>query len=255
MTKKRFEGIYAVVTGAGSGLGKDIALSLGREGAARVILMDVNANALEDTAAALGEAAQCVPCDVSDATLVAQAWRRADLPDGLDVLVTAAGTIGSGADIEHCEVEDWDRLFAINVRGTYLTVKNALPHLRKKRGCIVTLGSTAGLVGSRALGPYSATKGAITTMTRSLALAHAGDGIRVNCVCPGSIDTPMLQATFDAAGDAAASAARKAAYLARYPLGRFGEPREVTQAALFLASEGASYMTGVCLPVDGGVLA
>ena len=120
---------------------------------------------------------------------------------------------------------------------------------------IVTLGSTAGLAGSRALGPYSASKGAITTMTRSLALAHASDGIRVNCVCPGSIDTPMLQATFDAAGDAAASAQRKATYLARYPLGRFGEAREITQAALFLASSDASYMTGVCMPVDGGVLA
>jgi NAD(P)-dependent dehydrogenase (short-subunit alcohol dehydrogenase family) len=171
------------------------------------------------------------------------------------VLVTAAGTIGTSADIEHCAVEDWDRLFAINVRGTYLSVQQALPHLRIKSGCIVTMGSTAGLVGSRALGPYSASKGAITTMTRSLALAHAAEGIRVNCVCPGSINTPMLQATFDAAGDVAAIEARKAAYLARYPMARFGEAHEVTEAALFLASPGASYMTGVLLPVDGGVLA
>src|SRR5690606_12473032 len=178
-----------------------------------------------------------------------------DLSEGLDVLITAAGTIGTSADIEHCAVEDWDRLFAINVRGTYLSVQRALPHLRIRSGCIVTMGSTAGLVGSRALGPYSASKGAITTMTRSLALAHAAEGIRVNCVCPGSINTPMLQATFDAAGDAAAVEARKAAYLARYPMARFGEAHEVTEAALFLASPAASYTTGVMLPVDGGVLA
>lgn len=252
---KRFSGTHAVVTGASSGLGKDIALGLRREGAERIILLDVDMPGLQETAALLDGAGEPILCDVADPASVAAAWSRANLSDGLDVLVTAAGIIGCGADIEHCPVEDWDRIFAINVRGTYLTVQKALPHLRRKGGAIVTLGSTAGLAGSRALGPYSASKGAITTMTRSLALAHASDGIRVNCVCPGSIDTPMLQATFDAAGDAAASAQRKAAYLARYPLGRFGEAREITQAALFLASGDASYMTGVCMPVDGGVLA
>lgn len=251
----RFEGKVAVVTGAGSGLGRDIAIELTREGAARVILMDINVTGLQETASLIGSNAQSLVCDVADPESVIKAWQQASLPDGLDFLVTAAGTIGTGTDIEHCAVEDWDRIFAINVRGTYLSVQQALPHLRKKTGCIVTLGSTAGLAGSRALGPYSASKGAVTMMTRSLALAHGEEGIRVNCVCPGSIDTPMLQATFDAAGDAAAIQERKKSYLARYPMKRFGQACEVTQAVLFLGSSHASYMTGVSLPVDGGVLA
>ncbi|MYN14247.1 SDR family oxidoreductase [Pusillimonas sp. TS35] len=252
---RRFEDRVAVVTGAASGLGRDIAISLCREGAAQVVLMDINPQGLAETAELASSASRISICDVSDPGSVATAWQALQLSDGLDVLVTAAGTIGTSADIEHCAPADWDRLFAINVRGTYLAVQQALPYLRIRSGCIVTMGSTAGLVGSRALGPYSASKGAITTMTRSLALAHAADGIRVNCVCPGSINTPMLQATFDAAGDAAAVEARKAAYLARYPMGRFGEAHEVAEAVLFLASSSASYMTGVMLPVDGGVLA
>lgn len=252
---RRFQGKSAVVTGAGSGLGRDISIALSREGAAQVILMDIDEDGLRKTAQSMGDFAQCVVCDVSDPAWVTRAWQQLSIEGGLDVLVTAAGTIGTGKDIEHCTVQEWDLIFAVNVRGTYLCVQQALPHLRKKNGCIVTMGSTAGLAGSRALGPYSASKGAITMMTRSLALAHASENIRVNCVCPGSIDTPMLQATFDAAGDAAASHQRKEMYLQRYPLGRFGEASEVTQAVLFLASADASYMTGVSLPVDGGVLA
>jgi NAD(P)-dependent dehydrogenase (short-subunit alcohol dehydrogenase family) len=251
----RFEGLSVVVTGAGSGLGRDAAVALAGEGAAHVVVMDIDAQRLAETAARIGPSAQAVTCDVSDVGQVARAWRDAHLPEGLDVLLTAAGTIGRGTTIEHCAPEDWDRIFNINVRGTYLTVQQALPQLRRRQGCIVTYGSTAGLAGSAVLGPYSASKGAIAMLTRSLALAHAAEGIRVNSVCPGSIDTPMLQATFDAAGDADAIAARKAAYLARYPLGRFGQANEVTAAALFLASRDASYLTGVSLPVDGGRLA
>lgn len=251
---KRFEGAMTVVSGAASGLGRDAAIALGREGAVRVALMDVDADRLNETAELVGPAAQVIVCDVADPDQVASAWRQVEA-QGLDVLMTAAGVIGPSADIEHCTVEDWDRIFDINVRGTFLMIQHALPLLRKRKGCIVTFGSIAGLAGSAVLGAYSASKGAITLLTRSVALAHAAEGIRANCVCPGSIDTPMLQATFDAAGDAQASLARKKAYLARYPLGRFGLAQEVTEAALFLASPAASYLTGVALPVDGGRLA
>jgi NAD(P)-dependent dehydrogenase (short-subunit alcohol dehydrogenase family) len=252
---KRFDGLSALVTGAASGLGRDTAIALAQEGAAQVVLMDVDEDRLQQTATQVGAAARVIACDVSSPEDIESAWSRLELPQGLDVLMTAAGTIGHGASIETCQVREWDRIFDVNVRGTFLTIRHALPYLRRRKGCIVTFGSTAGLAGSAALGPYSASKGAVVMLTRSLALAHASEGIRANCVCPGSISTPMLQATFDAAGDTQASEARKATYLSRYPLGRFGEAHEVTEAALFLASPGASYLTGVSLPVDGGRLA
>lgn len=252
---KRFEAATSVVTGAASGLGRDVAIALAREGASQVVLVDVDERRLNETAAQIGPSARVIVCDVSDPDQVASAWRQIEMPQGLDVLMTAAGINGPSSDIEHCSVEDWDRIFDINVRGTFLMIQHALPLLRKRKGCIVTFSSTAGLAGSATLGPYSASKGAVTLLTRSVALTHAAEGIRANCVCPGSIETPMLQATFDAAGDIQASLLRKSAFLARHPLGRFGLPHEVTEAALFLASPGASYLTGVALPVDGGRLA
>lgn len=255
MMVQRFEGMSVVVSGAGSGLGRDIAQAFAREGARRVVLVDIDQGGLQETAKEVGDAAVVCRCDVTNAQAVEHAWQSFDDGQGLDVLVTAAGTIGSGSPIETCSVEEWDAIFAVNVKGTFLMVQQALPRLRMRKGTIVTIGSTAGLIGSKALGPYSASKGAITTLTRSLAVAHGPEQIRVNAVCPGSIETPMLEATFQAAGDAAAQQARRQAYLARYPLGRFGVPHEVTDAVLFLASPQASYLTGVCLPVDGGVLA
>ncbi|RKP57818.1 SDR family NAD(P)-dependent oxidoreductase [Pararobbsia silviterrae] len=251
----RFQGRVVAISGAASGLGRDIAQGLATEGAAKLYLFDVDAKGLADTAGSIAAPTVQLCCDVADETSVSRAWQQASDIDGLDVLLTAAGTIGAGTPIEACSVAEWDRIFNINVRGTFLMVKYALPHLRKNKGNIVTFGSSAGLAGSGTLPAYSASKGAVAMFTRSLALAHASDGIRVNSVCPGSIETPMLQATFDAAGSPEAVAARKAEYLKRYPLGRFGAAREVTDAALFLASDQASYTTGVCLPVDGGRLA
>ncbi|MBU1358444.1 MAG: SDR family oxidoreductase [Gammaproteobacteria bacterium] len=254
-THKRFEGMSAVVTGAASGLGRDAAIRLAQEGATCVVLMDVSARGLDETAERIGAAARTVVCDASSPEQVAEAWGRDEVPEALDVLMTAAGTIGNGSSIEHCDVAEWDRIFEVNVRGTFLAVKHALPRLRLKKGCIVTFGSTAGLAGSTALGPYSASKGAVVLMTRSLAAVHAAEGIRANCVCPGSIETPMLDATFGVAGELHDRQDRIALYLQRIPFGRFGQASEVTEAALFLASPGASYLTGVALPVDGGRLA
>jgi NAD(P)-dependent dehydrogenase (short-subunit alcohol dehydrogenase family) len=251
---KRFEGATVAISGAGSGLGRDAAIALAGEGAATIVLFDRDERGLDETARQIGDAARPVVCDVAVPAQVERAWQQAGI-DGLDVLMTAAGTIGKGADIESCEIEEWDTLFDINVRGTFLMIRHALPRLRIRKGCIVTFGSTAGLAGSGTMPAYSSTKGAIVMMTRSLALRHASEGIRANCVCPGSIETPMLEATFEAAGDPAAAQARKLEYLKRYPIGRFGTAREVTDAALFLASPGASYLTGVSLPVDGGRLA
>ena len=142
-----------------------------------------------------------------------------------------------------------------------LTVRAALDelvregYLVRRRGVIVNLASTAGLQGSTLLGPYSASKGAIVLMTRSMALNHAVDGVRVNCLCPGAIDTPMLAATIASGATPATQAELKRESLRRQPLGRFGRPEEVARAALYLASDAASFVTGVALPVDGGRVA
>jgi NAD(P)-dependent dehydrogenase (short-subunit alcohol dehydrogenase family) len=192
---------------------------------------------------------------VSDAGSDDTAWASLDLAQGLDILVAAAGVLGPTVSVAACALDDWDRVFAVNVRGAYLTIRAAMPHLRKTRGAIVTFGSTAGLAGSATLGPYCASKGAVVLMTRSLALAHAAEGVRVNCVCPGSIETPMLEQAFSSAGTAEEGEARRHLYASRHPLGRFGRPEEVAEVVLFLASDGASYMTGAAVPVDGGRLA
>src|SRR5262249_7402874 len=123
-----------------------------------------------------------------------QAWRQiANLSPSIDILVTSAGILGPTGSPADCDVAAWDRLYAVNVRGTFLAVRQAVPMMRKAgKGAIVTIGSTAGLAGSATLGSYSSTKGAVVMLTRSLALSHAADNIRVNCVCPGSIETDML---------------------------------------------------------------
>jgi NAD(P)-dependent dehydrogenase (short-subunit alcohol dehydrogenase family) len=252
---RRFEARIALVTGAASGLGREVALRLAAEGAARIVLLDRDAAGLRDLAREIGPTALAASCDVSDPVSIAQAFAAGGL-DQLDILVTAAGIIGPSLSIADCKPEDFDRVFAVNVRGTYLAVREAMPLLRKAGGgAIVTFASTAGLAGSAVLGPYSASKGAVVLMTRSLALAHAAERIRVNCVCPGSVETPMLDATFASAGSPAEVEARRIAFQAKHPLGRFGTTGEVAEAVLFLASDAASYLTGVALPVDGGRLA
>ncbi|MBO1078771.1 SDR family NAD(P)-dependent oxidoreductase [Roseomonas haemaphysalidis] len=248
----RFAGRVAAITGAASGLGRAVAEALAAEGA-RLLLMDRDAAGLEALAARCPDALTVV-IDVSSAADMARAAAA-----GLDrfgpasLLVTAAGMLGPTAPAVEAEEADWDRLFDVNVKGTWLAAKCFIPQIRAAGGgAVVTLASAAGLTGSLSLPAYSASKGAVVMLSRSLALAHAPEGIRVNCVCPGSIETPMLDATFAAAAD---PAARMAEFRARHPLGRFGQAREVADTVLFLLGEGAGFVTGVSLPVDGGRLA
>lgn len=250
-----FTGKIAAVTGAASGLGRAAAIGLARNKAASLLLLDRDPKGLEATRAEIGAscAVDTMVIDVSDSAAVKAAAGRLEQ---LDILIGAAGILGPTVPIVECEEEDWNRVFAVNVRGSYLCVRYFLPLMRKRGGgSVVLFSSAAGLVGSPVLGAYSASKGAVVLMTRSLALQHAAEGIRVNCVCPGSIETPMLQATLSSAGDKAAVAQRTKVFLQRHPMLRFGQADEVAAAVLFLASDEASFVTGVALPVDGGRLA
>ncbi|MBO1075881.1 SDR family NAD(P)-dependent oxidoreductase [Roseomonas marmotae] len=251
----RFEGQVAAVTGAASGLGRAVAEALAREGA-KLVLFDRDAAGLDALAAQCPQAL-AVAGDVSVAGDVARAAEEGLRRFGpASLLVTAAGMLGPTVPAVEAQEADWDRVFSVNVKGTWLAVRAFIPQIRQAGGgAVVTLASTAGLVGSLALPAYSASKGAVVMLTRSLALAHAPEGIRVNCVCPGSIETPMLEATFAAAGDAEARARRMDEFRARHPLGRFGHAEEVAESVLFLLGKGAGFVTGVSLPVDGGRLA
>ena len=250
----RLAGHVAFVTGAGSGIGRATALRFAAEGA-QIAAFDRDADAVRAVAADSG--ALALAGDVTSAEDLARALGECVAAFGHPtILVNSAGRVGQGGPIDETDEAEWERLFDVNVKGTYLAVKVFGPGMRQtRRGAIVNLASTAGLVGSQALGAYSASKGAVVLMTRSLALSYAPDGVRVNCVCPGSIETPMLEATFDTAKSPEARAAMAELYRTKHPLGRFGRPEEVAAAILFLASDEASFITGAALPVDGGRIA
>lgn len=249
---RRFTGRVGLVTGAASGIGRAAAIALAAEGA-RLVLFD------RDEAGLAAAAAECpgalvVTGDVSQSAAVERATEAAASLGPVTLLVTAAGILGPTRPLHDVTEDEWDRLFAVNVKGTWLALRSVLPRMiAAGGGAVVTLASGAGLAGNTTFPAYSASKGAVVLMTRSVAASHAGEGIRANCVCPGPIETPMLRGAFAAAGEGAA--AREAEFRARNPMQRFGAVAEVTAAVLFLLSGAASYINGVALPVDGGRLA
>lgn len=250
--RARFGGRVGLVTGAASGLGRDVAIALAREDA-RLILFDRDAAGLA-AVASLCPGSQAIVGDVSRAADMEAAVEAAAAIGSISLLVTAAGILGPTRPLAEVTEEEWDRLFAVNVKGSWLTLKNVLPRMiAAGGGAIVTIASGAGLVGNPVFPAYSASKGAVVLMTRSLAASHAAQGIRANAVCPGQIETPMLRSVFARAGEHAVEL--EATFRARNPSGRFGAPEEVTAAVLFLLSDAASYINGVALPIDGGRLA
>jgi NAD(P)-dependent dehydrogenase (short-subunit alcohol dehydrogenase family) len=252
---QRFEGRIAAVTGAASGLGRATALMLAQEGA-KVLLFDRDAVGLAATASHCPGAITVVG-DASSAADVDRAQAAARRELGLvEFLVPAAGILGPAKPAIDLEEAEWDRLFATNVKGPWLAARAFIPHMREiGHGSIVLFSSTAGLVGSPFLPAYSASKGAVTMLTRSLALNHAKERIRVNCVCPGTINGPMAEAMFAQVADDAARQARAAAMLAGIPMNRFGEPNEIAAAVLYFLSDDAGFTTGAALPIDGGRVA
>jgi NAD(P)-dependent dehydrogenase (short-subunit alcohol dehydrogenase family) len=251
---RRFTDRVAVITGAASGIGLASARDMAAEGA-RLALIDRDAGALAEAAASLP--ADCPVISLvghvgDEATVdehvgvIASEWGR------IDVLVTAAG-FSNGTGVPDTSLDDWNAVIATNLTGTFLWCRAVLPLMQAQgAGAIVLVGSQLAFAGGRSNAAYLASKGAIVSLARSMAIDHAQDGIRVNVVVPGATRTPMLERAFSRSGDreAASEAAR-----ARHALGRFGEAQEIARAILFLASDDASFTTGSCLMADGGYLA
>jgi 2-keto-3-deoxy-L-fuconate dehydrogenase len=246
----------AVVTGAGSGIGAAIAALFARQGARTVVLdrNDTSAGAVADAIRASGGDAIARHCDVSDPGEVQRAFRDLDAElGGVDILVNNAGIAHVGT-IEQTSPEDFDRLYAVNVRGVYLCSRAAVTIMvRQGHGVILNMASIASLVGIPDRFAYSMTKGAVLTMTRSVALDYVKAGIRCNCICPARIQTPFVDGYLrdHYPGHEAEMRRTLEAY---QPIGRMGTPEEVAHLALYLCSDEAAFVTGQAYPIDGGVL-
>ena len=247
-------GKIVVITGAATGIGRAAALLFAREGASLVI-GDINEQGARETVSLSEEAgggrAMFVSTDVSQAIAMETLMRAAvEGYGGIDVLINNAGAQRSGGVTDFAET-DWDLLMAVNPKSCFLGAKYGVPHLRARGGgVIVNVASLAGLKGGPGMAAYSASKGAIVAFTKALAAELAPDGIRVNAMCPGWIDTPFNQPAIDFMGG---RAAQEAAVRQIVPLGRQGVPEEIARGLLFLASDASSYMTGQALVIDGGV--
>jgi NAD(P)-dependent dehydrogenase (short-subunit alcohol dehydrogenase family) len=245
----------ALVTGAGTGIGRACAELFAAEGAA-VVLAGRRVELLREAAEAIrargGRAAE-QPCDVTRAAEVEAAVRRAaDEFGGLHVVVNNAGYWMAGSAEETSE-EEWHRVLDANLKGAFLVSKAALPALRRSDGgAIINIGSILSLVGMKRRAAYTASKGGLAMLTKAMALDHAAEGIRINCICPALVDTPLAQQALAQFADPQAELARRVAAI---PAGRIGKPEEVARLALFLASDDASWMTGAVIPLDGGFTA
>ena len=252
-------GQVAIVTGGGRGIGRATALELAKLGA-DVVVAELDKAGAERTAGevkALGRRSAAVPTDVTVRADLARMVERARGEFGrIDILINNAGIYRAAAPLDVTE-EHWDAVLDINAKAVFFATQAVLPvMIAQKRGAIVSLASMAGKIGSRTNLPYNASKAAVISMTKSLALAHAADGIRVNCVCPGFVETDMWTkvATDQGAllGMSAEEFTRQRA--SQVPLGRMERPEDVAHVICFLASPRAEYMTGQALSVDGGLV-
>lgn len=249
------ESRVVVVTGAGSGIGREIAVRMGEMGAS-VAILDKNPASGRETAAqvtALGGKAIAVACDVASAADCRRAVEESIAAFGrIDVLCNNAGTMIRKDTVE-LEEQDWDALLAVTLKSVYLLSHQVIPHMvRAGGGAIVNTGSGWSLKGGPKAVAYCAAKGGVLNLTRAMAIDHGRQNIRVNCVCPGDIDTPMLVGECTQLGE---DPKRFMAEAANRPLGRVGTPGDVADAVLFLASDMSRWVTGACLVVDGGGLA
>lgn len=249
----QLSGKLVVITGAATGIGRATALLFAQEGA-EVAIGDINEEGGRQTVAdieAAGGRASFVGCNVTEAAEVESLMHAAaEAMGGIDVIVNNAGAQRSGRVTEF-PVEEWDVLMRVNPRSCFLGAKYGVPYLRQRGGgAIVNVASLAGLKGGPGMTAYSASKGAVIAFTKALAAELAPDGIRVNAMCPGWIDTPFNQPAIDFMGG---REAQDQVVRQIVPMGRQGTPEEIASGMLFLASAASSYMTGQALVIDGGV--
>jgi NAD(P)-dependent dehydrogenase (short-subunit alcohol dehydrogenase family) len=246
-------GRAALVTGAASGIGRATALAFAREGA-RVLVSDLDTAGGEATCKAVAEAggeARFVRTDVSREEEVAACVASAVEAFGsLDCAVNNAGVTGTGGAIPDVDLEVWNRVLSVNLTGVFLCLKHEIPVMRERGGgAIVNVASGAGLIGVPGLPHYCASKHGVLGLTKTAALENARTGVRVNAICPGSTDTPLLR------GAMAADPRLEKMVLSTIPTGRLGRPEEIAEAAVWLCSERASWVTGESMLVDGGSIA
>ncbi|MDA7424005.1 SDR family oxidoreductase [Thalassococcus lentus] len=242
----RLDGKTAIVTGAGSGFGAGIARRFVSEGA-QVMVADINAQNAQGVAEEFGGIAHHV--DVSDGESVdAMVQRAIDVMGHVDILVNNAGVTHLPAPMETISEEDFDRVFAVNCKSVYLAARSLVPHMKERgTGAILNIASTAGVSPRPRLNWYNASKGWMNTATKAMAVELAPDGIRVNAVNPVAGETPLLKSFM---GEDTPEV--RAKFLSTIPLGRFSNPEDMANAALYLCSDEASMVTGVCMEVDGG---
>lgn len=243
-------GKVALVTGGGSGIGRQACLVFSREGA-KVVVSDVAPEGGEETVRLIKQAdgeATFIKVDVAQAAEVeALVAKTVETYGRLDCAYNNAGIAGRTARVADDTEENWDRILSINLKGVWLCLKYEIAHMLKQGGgAIVNTASGAGLIGVRQLGAYVASKHGVVGLTKTAALEYAKSNIRVNAVCPGPIDTPMLRGASERVIDAMAAA---------QPNGRLGQPQEIAEAAVWLCSDAASFVTGHPMPVDGGYVA
>jgi len=251
----RLAGKVALVTGGGTGIGRAIALAFAREGAS----VAVAGRRLEKLREVIREVEKsggkglAMECDVTKAKEVERAVRGTTERFGrLNILVNNAGAL-SATTVEGISEEEWDRLMTVNMKGPFLMSRAVLPEFRKAGGgAIVNIGSVLGLVAVKDRAAYCASKGGVTMLTKAMALDHAHENIRVNCICPSIVETELVKGVFN---ETEQGQAMRKARIATIPLGRIGRPEDVAELAVFLASEESSWLTGAAIPLDGGLTA